>query len=71
MTTLKEDLKELSSMCWKIESKLPYINGIADNLTDPEYIRRRLYVLRIQIGAIEAETTIRGVEYDQGTVAVS
>lgn len=62
MTTLRDDLEELSHSCFLIEDKLPH-KWSSEEPTDASDIRRRLYCIRVELGSIIDNSLNRGVEY--------
>ncbi len=68
MNTLQQDFEFLERKCFAMEAKLPMFRLYNDD-TDASYIRRQLYSLRAQMGALQSFADKRGVEYVEGNVA--
>lgn len=62
MNTLQQDFEFLERKCFAMEAGLPMYTLYSDD-TDASYIRRELYNLRIQMGALQRFTILKGVEY--------
>ena len=68
MNTLQQDFDSLEKACFAMEAKLPMFTLYSED-TDASYIRRELYNLRIQMGALQSFALRTGVEYVEGNVA--
>jgi hypothetical protein len=62
MSTLQQDFDSLEKACFAMEAKLPMFTLYSAD-TDASYIRRELYNLRIQMGALQSFADKKGIEY--------
>lgn len=62
MNILQQDFELLEKKCFAMEAGLPMFTLYSAD-TDASYIRRELYNLRIQMGALQSFALRTGVEY--------